>query len=470
VSSKDLIDSENKILARRSFLKTAGVTVAGSLSLPALAKNLPEAGAAIEPCGFSSLPTDFTYLNSGTEGSMPECVINSLQKNQQQWAANPTYSYELDPALGKHQHQNRTRVAKFLGVEKNNICLTDNTTMGLSMTVMGLHFQPGDKVIITNHEHTAITSPLGIQQNRNGIKIVTRSFPTASQLSQMNASELLDSLFPNTPELQGAKALCVSHVYPTTGVRFHLKALRDKAKELNISYLIVDGAQAMGMVDLSTAGDSVTNCDFYACPGHKWLNGPPGTGILYLKNTTIRPPEFFPILSQRMGKYADCSSEDETCFPMAEALQVRGCSNAPGFAAMIRAIDFLEEMGGAAQAESQIMTLSREIKTFLHSQAPTCLISPHTDSALESGLTSFFPFQWNKPQHCYYDKETSTQVVTALLSRKIQVRSIGFEQPTSKNKAREQVYAIRVSTGLFNTQQDIVLFKQALKEILEQLG
>jgi len=46
--------------------------------------------------------------------------------------SDPTTSYETDPALGKHQELNREKVAAFLGTGRNNICLTDNTTMGLS--------------------------------------------------------------------------------------------------------------------------------------------------------------------------------------------------------------------------------------------------------------------------------------------------------------------------------------------------
>jgi len=142
---------------------------------------------------------------------------------------------------------------------------------------------------------------------------------------------LLEFLLPDTDELRGAKALCVSHVYPTTGVRLPLEALREKADALNIKYLIVDGAQAFGMVDISRGRDNITHTDFYACPGHKWLNGPPSTGILYIKNSRIRPPEFYPILSQRMTKYSGHQNEEGEPFPMTEALQVRGCSNTPGF-------------------------------------------------------------------------------------------------------------------------------------------
>jgi selenocysteine lyase/cysteine desulfurase len=372
--------------------------------------------------------------------------------------------------LGKRQELNRTKAARFLGVGKNNVCLTDNTTMGLSMTLMGLNFRPGDRVVMTNHEHNAIKSPLHVLQARQGLRIETRSFPVAEKLSRMDSTELLDALFPDTPALKGAKALCVSHVYPTTGVRLPLELLREKADELNIPYLVVDGAQAMGMVDLTGNGDSVENCDFYACPGHKWLNGPPSTGVLYIRNADIRPPEFYPTISQRMGRYADCGDDSDSCFPIAEALQVRGCSNAPGFAAMIRAMQFAGDAGGAGQIEKHILGLSREVKNIILSRAPRAIVSPYSDAALLSGLTTFFPFKWDKPQAVFSDRKTAEWVVKELLERKIQVRSIGFSNAGSSSQSPEELYAIRVSTAYFNTVSQIDVFTKALQEVLMRIG
>ena len=391
---------------------------------------------------------------------MPDCVLSTLQSRQQQWAANPTTSYELDEVLNKYQHQNREEVASFFGVKKNNICLTDNTTMGCNMTILGLSFRPNDKVVTTNHEHNAIKSPLQVVQERLGVSIEKRSFPIASELNKMSSTQIIDSLFPDTPTLRNAKALCVSHVYPTTGVRLPLSLLREKADQLNIPYLLVDGAQALGMTDLRKDGDSMEHCDFYAGPGHKWLNGPPGTGVLYIRNADIRPPEFFPMLSQRMGKYTDSTSQ----FPMTEALQVRGCSNTPGFAAMVTALKRINEFGGPGQVEKHILGLSEKVKNFIISRSPDSIISPHTDADLQSGLSAFFPFKWDQPNVIYRDKKTVQWVVSELLKKNIQVRSIGFENGASGNAD----YAIRVSTALFNSTEDVNSFANALQDILKR--
>ena len=409
---------------------------------------------------FTGLAPDFIYLNSGTEGSMPDVVIDSLKQGLERWAASPTDSYETDKIFGKHQQYNRQKVADFLSVKKDNICLTDNTTMGLAMTLTGLNFKAGDRVIVTNHEHPAMMSPLTILQERTGLTVVKRDFPPPDILRNITVDELLDFLFPD--RLRGAQALCVSHVYPTTGVRLPLDALRRKADALDIRYLVVDGAQAFGMVDTSRGNDHIAHADFYACPGHKWLNGPPSTGILYIKNAAIKPPEFYPVLSQRMGKYLS----PPAAFPMVEALQVRGCSNAPGFSAMLGAIEFERGLGGASFVEQHILMLSQQVRDFIIARAPGAMVSPFRAPELLSGLTVFFPFSWHNPEKIYSDKQTADRIVKVLLKKNIQIRSIGFENPADKG---QDIYVLRVSTGIFNSSGQIDQFKRALKDALSRI-
>jgi len=282
----------------------------------------------------------------------------------------------------------------------------------------------------------------------------------------MNSSEILDALFPDTPDIRGARALCVSHIYPATGVRLPLRALRQKVDELDIPYLVVDGAQAMGMIDLTSHTDSVKYSDFYACPGHKWLNGPPSTGVLYLGNADIRPPEFYPVLSQRMGNYAHCDKSADSCFPMAEALQVRGCSNTPGFAAMIRAMQFQQDFGGQDQVEKHILGLSLRVKESIIERSPAAIVSPWSDTSTLSGLSVFFPFRWNNPQELFTDKKRADWVVAELLKKNIQVRSIGFHNSVAQDKPPGLAYALRVSTAVFNTAEQVEAFSHALKEAL----
>lgn len=434
---------------------------------------------------FTCLPTDFIYMNNGTEGSMPAGVIAKYTQTLKDWASDPTTAYETDPILGKQQRQNREAMAKFLGVRRNNVCLTDNTTMGINMVLLGLQIKAGDKVVITNHEHSCVVSPLWLLKERFGVTVEVVDFPEPQVLRDMDASDLLDHLFSEVAVLQDAKALCVSHVYPTTGVRLPLDEVRRRADDLNITYLIVDGAQGVGMVNLSKPENQVTNCDFYAGPTHKWMNGPPGSGWLYIKKGRIRPPEFWPTLSQKMAAYMS-DDDTESHLPMAEALQVRGCSSIPAYVAVIELLEFFEQLGGQEPVEQYILGLSSQVRAFIESKSPKCLISPGAD-ALRSGLTCFYVFDWNNPDLLYKDEISASKVVNDLMDEGVQVRYISFPTVDMSQERRlrghdpealidlsglpmDQTFAIRVSTALFNTEEDVAFFCNALEKVLSRIG
>ena len=92
-----------------------------------------------------------------------------------------------------------------------------------------------------------------------------------------NKQEIID-LFEKaiTPR---TKVMTFCHINYTNGLRMPVKELCDLARQHGIMTL-VDGAHAPGMLifDLHELG-----CDFYAGSLHKWLCGPPGTGVLYLR-------------------------------------------------------------------------------------------------------------------------------------------------------------------------------------------
>jgi selenocysteine lyase/cysteine desulfurase len=133
-------------------------------------------------------------------------------------------------------------------------------------------------------------------------------------------------------------------------------------------------------------------------------------------------------------------------------------------------MQFAGDAGGAGHIEKHILGLSREVKKTILSRAPQAIVSPHSDAALMSGLTAFFPFSWYKPQTVFSDKKTADRVVRELLARKIQVRSIGFSNAGSSNRSPEESYAIRVSTAFFNTGEQIEIFRKALQEVLMRIA
>jgi cysteine desulfurase/selenocysteine lyase len=72
----------------------------------------------------------------------------------------------------------------------------------------------------------------------------------------------------------------VDHIQYFTGERIPISALSNFLKDRGI-YLIVDGIQAVGSINVDIKKEGI---DILSCGGSEWLNGPQGTGFLYISD------------------------------------------------------------------------------------------------------------------------------------------------------------------------------------------
>jgi selenocysteine lyase/cysteine desulfurase len=106
---------------------------------------------------------------------------------------------------------------------------------------------------------------------------VVKTFTPSTRSAQENVERIAALITPKT------RALSISHVTCATGQILPVKTIGELAAAHGIWYF-VDGAQAPGMlpVDVRDIG-----CHAYATSGHKWLLGPKGTGLLYVRRDAL---------------------------------------------------------------------------------------------------------------------------------------------------------------------------------------
>ena len=81
----------------------------------------------------------------------------------------------------------------------------------------------------------------------------------------------------------GTRLIAVSAVQAATGYRLDLPAISEVARQSG-AWLFVDGAQAVGAVDIDVMRDGI---DFLAVPSHKYLLGTRGMGYLYVRGKLL---------------------------------------------------------------------------------------------------------------------------------------------------------------------------------------
>ena len=226
------------------------------------------------------LEKNLAYMNNGSLGPCPAYVLQETMKAWRELEANPV-SLGYGPFI-KRMEEVRGKAAAFLGCDFNEMAITSCTTESMNMVAQGMDLQPGDHVLTTDHEHAGGAECWRYYAKRRGVIIDKVKLP----LLPGGADELVE-LFRKAMT-QKTRAISVSHVTYTTGLRLPVKQLSKLALSQGCT-LVVDGAQGPGglQVDVKDLG-----CDTYATSAHKWMLAPKGTGLLYIRKEAqkrIRP-------------------------------------------------------------------------------------------------------------------------------------------------------------------------------------
>lgn len=165
-------------------------------------------------------------------------------------------------------------IASFLGASPEELTFTSGCTQGLNLIAQGLDLSAGDEIVTTQHEHAAAIYPWLLQAKRRGVKIAQVSLPSPLPHPQHVIDAFGAAFTPRT------RVIAFAHVQYTDGSVLPVRELAELARARNV-LSVVDGAQALGMLAVSLRD---LGCDFYAGNLHKWVNGPAGTGVLYLRD------------------------------------------------------------------------------------------------------------------------------------------------------------------------------------------
>ena len=218
--------------------------------------------------------TSRIYLNNGTFGPIPTPAVQAMQERIQFELQNGRLGTEAFERMKLVYDEARTAVARLLNADVQEIALTDNTGEGMNIVSYGINWREGDEVITTNHEHISALAPLYQLRDRYGIVIHVADL---GPLADRPALEVIEPLVTARTRM-----ISLSHVTWTTGVVLDIAAVNRFAHERGIPVL-VDGAQSAGDIPIDVKALDV---DFYAIPMQKWLCGPDGTGALYVNRTS----------------------------------------------------------------------------------------------------------------------------------------------------------------------------------------
>ena len=219
--------------------------------------------------------------------------------------------------------QCRQRAAMLLGAKSpDRIVFTYSGTDGLNMALGGL-CHPDDHVVTSELEHNSVLRPLRWLSETRGVEV---TFVAPRNNGRIEPADVRAALRPNT------RLVAIQHASNVTGVVQPIAEIGEVARA-NGSLMLVDAAQTAGHLPINLSQMPV---DLLACPGHKGLLGPLGTGLVYLRPGIEQQLDCY-----RLGGTGTQSEDDHQPTQMPERYE-SGNHNAPGLAGLNAALEYLQ--------------------------------------------------------------------------------------------------------------------------------
>ena len=217
------------------------------------------------------LPRDVIFLNAANLCPSPLPVVESLYTQTKGYEANPSPSVRSG-LMRDGRETARELLATMLGVTKEEIVITRNTSEGNNYVSSGLALGPDDEVIVYADNHPTNLTAWREKAKRFGFTVTT--IPT---VSPHPGAEAYVDLFAKaiTPK---TRLIGFTHLSSNSGDLFPAKEICAMARSRGVLTLL-DGAQTFGALDVNL-GD--IKPDFYTGSAHKWPCGPKECGVLFV--------------------------------------------------------------------------------------------------------------------------------------------------------------------------------------------
>ncbi|NLV57573.1 MAG: aminotransferase class V-fold PLP-dependent enzyme [Clostridiales bacterium] len=375
------------------------------------------------------------YLdNAATSFPKPPMVARAMAGTLNRIGGNPGRAgHRLSLCGGRVIETCREMLAQSFGLPgPEQVIFTANCTEALNIAIRGTLFE-GDEVITSHGEHNAVMRVLKGYEQQGQIKVVPLQ-PDGRGL--LSPETLHAAITPKT-------ALCViCHASNVTGVIQPVASLAQVLKAHGIP-LLVDAAQTAGILDVSPAA---LGADMVAMPGHKGLLGPHGTGILLLGQGMFPRP----LMAGGTGSQSESMLQPTALPDRYES----GTSNLPGIAGLLVGARFA--FRHRAEIEAYEAQLAARMREGLSNTPDVRLLGD--SEAPKVGVVSFVPKGMD-----------GGSMADSLARQGFAIRA-GLHCAPAMHQwlGTLQTGACRASVGIYNTEEEVDLFVQAVGKLMRE--
>ena len=283
--------------------------------------------------------------------------------------------------------------AKLLNCEPDEVSLVGPTSLALSLVAAGLKFRKGDNVLIYHDDYPSNVYPW-LALTEQGVKV--RLLNTRG-LGIIRAIDVMGQVDENTRLV----ALASNHFI--SGYRLDHAAIGKFLREQGILFCL-DAIQTLGAFPTT-----VESVDFLAADSHKWLLGPCGAGLLYVKKDLqekLNPP----VYGWHNVRNPNFVAQEKIEFRAGAAKLEAGTHNLVGLVGLLAAMELALEIG-VENIAAELLRKRAWLVPALQAKGFTVLSAePKPENA--SGITTIF--QPGKDLTPWHQKLAEAGVIVSL--------------------------------------------------------
>jgi selenocysteine lyase/cysteine desulfurase len=268
----------------------------------------------------------WVYLDHAAVAPLPAPARGAVE----QWSCQASEQGDtVWPQWAERVEQIRSRAASLLNADQDEVAFIPNTTAGIGFVAEGLPWQAGDNVVTLENEFPSNLYPW---MNLDSRGVETRRVPVAA--GRVDVDQLLSSCDERT------RVIAISWVSYCSGWRIDVAELARLAHQRDI-LVFLDAIQGLGVFPLDVRE---TDIDILAADGHKWMLGPEGAGIMYIRRDLLPRLRPLNVGWNSVVRAHDFSHVEMNLKPAASRYE-GGTQNMAGVLALGASLDLLARMG-----------------------------------------------------------------------------------------------------------------------------
>jgi selenocysteine lyase/cysteine desulfurase len=283
--------------------------------------------------------------------------------------------------------------AQLLRCQPEEVALVGPTSLALSFVAAGLKFKKNDNILIYHDDYPANVYPWMALAERS---VEVRLLNTRG-LGVIRPVDIMGQVDENT------RLVALASCHFISGHRIDFQAIGKFLRERGI-WFCLDAIQTLGAFPTT-----VEHVDFLAADAHKWLLGPCGAGLLYVRRglqEKLNPP----IYGWHNVRCPNFVAQEQIVFHNGAAKYEAGTHNLLGLAGLIAAMELVLEIG-VENIAAELLRKRAWLVPALQAKGFTVLSA---DAKIENagGIISFH--QAGKDLAALHKKMTDAGVVASL--------------------------------------------------------